>query len=834
MRSATSILVIAGLFTVTVLLAIGLATGGAMADDGVGHDQSAIEHADHGPMSVNWSWETGGFTDSELYINLDLEDDLDDGTEIELVANASSEEYELIGEYDDTNERIVIQRDRGEFDELIANHNEFGIEPRNYESDPAEHEVDLGTLHQLEHSAEIDGDVFHVESPLLFEDSSYVVEVRTDDWTLITEVTANRTALTLELPRLYPGEPVSVTVSDEVRDVYADQLTPGDDPGVAEIDEGNVLITDESGPGGTYFDENITFDILVEWGDPPNTTVISDVPYEDETLLFSEVGYELEAGDYLLTLSPTHTDDSFQLVVEEDGSPAVGAITTDDGFFIPLYIMLPALFILLLMTVLGAVVFRHKSGGGHQPTAQTDSQQTITIELIDEQTGDPVRQRRDITLQYGDGKEDRQTVVGGTTEFPLVDEPVTIIDPASSHQQTITQPGTHQLPVPPQRETLTVVDAIDGDNQPISGATVRYQAADLPAQTVETTEDGTFEIEIPSSVDPSTLSLEISHERYERAELTSPDSRVLELTPKTGSLVVETQIDGEAVSSVDIEVRPLDEYPTSRFQPARFRSEADGTITIPDLRTGRYTISTQFDGDYEITAATRECEIETGHTARVTLDSSLEFTLDGPTRDRIDELRSKANDLVPTSRDGAIPHYYASVLLAVLDTVERIPGRGAGVIEAGVDPAELIEATCDAVDAAIDYTREAMTTRQNVDLFSACDHLSTTRIDWADDAVDALTVDDLINLFDKSEAELRRELPFEQVDDLISDRRKELATIGPAREQFNAVRDHVRRQPGNTDPEKIAHLAVSRFMLDAVESLFNYSDLLDRLKQTTF
>jgi hypothetical protein len=279
-------------------------------------------------------------------------------------------------------------------------------------------------------------------------------------------------------------------------------------------------------------------------------------------------------------------------------------------------------------------------------------------------------------------------------------------------------------------------------------------------------------------------------------------------------------------------VTPDDAHTRQVTEEVTATTGGDGTVSVSGLSVGEYVARLDFPSDATVETEPASMSVTAGDSTTATVSASFAFTIGDRQRERIDQLHRDISDLTPSNRDGAIPYYSGSVLSAVLMTVDEFPDSGVAFVRHGVDPDAITDATIDAVAAAVDYTQDAMTNRKNSDLFSACRGLRDARTKWDGD----VTVEQLLSMVADEKANHRGELidRLEDVEALLSTKQNEVTTVTPARDQYQAVRDHATELRGLSSVEQRVHFFVGLQMLDAVESLFDHPELVDRLEETVF
>ncbi|SEH46830.1 hypothetical protein SAMN05192561_102203 [Halopenitus malekzadehii] len=667
----------------------------------------------------------------------------------------------------------------------------------------------------------------------------------------------------------------------------------------------------------TNDDENATptVDVYVSWenrsGEP---RLLEDVPVDvdNETLVVPETGYRLTGTGHTLLIVTEEDETAVASIVDgsadEDtgvepltgGIGGAGGIVGIVGTVIGSTIGQAILGFLLVVVIGGIGVFKLTSSGGSDGPGGSGGRgqsgagggmgiQTVDVDLVDA-SGDPVDTTRTVVFEPTGGMANtmnpQQKRVAGSGEVDVPEQQYYVRVEGSDTGTTLPRgQESIRVQVPPQQGTVTVHSARDEDER-IAGAEIRCRApedvitTDVDGDDLRTDGDGTTTLELPPSVDPESVTLEVEHDRYESTE--SGLQQSIGLEPKTGTIVVETGIDGQSAGNVPVSVQPVGEFPRANDGGTEARSDDDGSVTIDDLVIGEYRVTASFDSDAIVDVDEETVEVVADEQRRVSIDGAFDFDL-APYQARIDELNEEIADLTRSNRDGAIPYYYGSVLTAALDLLATFPDQGLLFVEHGVDPDEVTEAVLAAVADAIEYTRDAMTTKQNVDLFGACSSLRNERVRWEGDPAVLTTsgddrrsggsgqrsssgrrgggrsddrrgrsgggtgasrgsdqrtamLEELVTVVaaDRADHRGRTADRLEETEAVLSERRGEVSTVSPVREQYDRIKDHLSSTPGDTRTETRVQFVVSAWMLDAVQRVFDHPELVDRLEETVF
>jgi hypothetical protein len=162
----------------------------------------------------------------------------------------------------------------------------------------------------------------------------------------------------------------------------------------------------------------------------------------------------------------------------------------------------------------------------------------------------------------------------------------------------------------------------------------------------------------------------------------------------------------------------------------------------------------------------------------------------------------------------------------------EVQNSGYPLLVAGVSPDEVVDAVLDAGEVAAETISDVMTSKRNVDLFSACSDLQSVSATWQGQ----LSVSRVTELATQDIGQQRGEIldQLETVDERISASVSDMAEVSPAREMWEAVRTMVRDNTGATQVESAALIAVAEALLDAIEGLFDDDDLRKRMERTVY
>jgi hypothetical protein len=360
--------------------------------------------------------------------------------------------------------------------------------------------------------------------------------------------------------------------------------------------------------------------------------------------------------------------------------------------------------------------------------------------------------------------------------------------------------------------------------------------ANETTETKQTGDGGQVRFDPPPEAE--TVALVVDHEKYQEAtverELPKDGlNETIELSQRPGQLRVQSRIDGVATGGMNIKIVP-EEPALERLYSGEGTKEAttdeSGEYVDDRLLVGRYRVSLAPPKQLEHLFETRDDRAVVDQPAEtVTLEASFTWSLSAPQRDRIDRIRTELRDVTAKSGvDVAIPQYYASVVETVLDAVESFPERGHYFAEIDADPDTVADATLDAAAEATETISEAMSTKRNLDLFTACSDMSAANVRWTGD----FHMKTLIERLNEDPMAARRAFAAraDEVADRIDAERGSLSEIAPAREMLERV--DIDGSGRGADGIVSVHVAI--LLLDAIEELFEHRELTERLSRTVF
>jgi len=483
-----------------------------------------------------------------------------------------------------------------------------------------------------------------------------------------------------------------------------------------------------------------------------------------------------------------------------------------------------------IWTGTASVVGGSTTGSAGPPTYDT------TVRLEDE-TGSLISGKTQVTLTRGQGLEGSQTetITGGSATVPLRQGDWTA--KATQNGQTVrAQTQVHRggqrltLQFSGRAVRLTVVDKETRAQIPDATLSV---TVDGERQRHTPNQNGRWEETFPRSAD--SISVTVTHDRYEEVtisrSLQEDINGTVQLTPLKGTLVASVTVDGRGVGDIPVELTPTDTALSDGFSDT---TDASGEVTFEDVRIGTYRAAPSLtDKPTEFSADDVSVRISEGQRTRETLPVRFDYELTGDHRRRIRDLRDRASDIATVSRrDGAIPSFYASVLHELLDTTEAIPTQAQPLLVAGIAPDRVVEAMLSAVEKAADTVDDVMSSKRNVDLFAACTDLPSASVTWNGEA----SIERLLELSTQESGQQREGLTdqVEQAEDRIATERSDVAEISPAQEMLEAVRTMVRDSATLSQVDSAALVVAASALLDAIESLFDRTQLRERMERTVY
>ena len=391
-------------------------------------------------------------------------------------------------------------------------------------------------------------------------------------------------------------------------------------------------------------------------------------------------------------------------------------------------------------------------------------------------------------------------------------------------------PDSLRLSIELPEVSLTVRDS--DQDAPVPDASVRLDG-DGQTLTKQTDSAGSVSFDPPSGAERVTITT--VHDRYHESvsefALDGSVTETIDLDAKTGTLALVTSIDGTRTGGMDITIAPADDYLNKLYSSdENVTSEPDGTYQS-SVTVGRYRAEidppASIEGLYRSSEVT--FEVTEGDRTEIEMDAAFTWELSQAHRDRISQIRRDMEQITGKSGiDLAIPNYYASVIETVLDAVEAFPEQGDQFVSVEAHPDEITDAALDAADAAVDTVADAMSTKRNRDLFTACADMPDAAVRWQG----SFDLPALVERLDGDQMAVRRSYAAraDSVSERIDSERGTVSETAPARSMLDEVEiesrgDHV---------EEVVATHVAIMLLDAVDELFDHPELTERLSRTVF
>ena len=466
----------------------------------------------------------------------------------------------------------------------------------------------------------------------------------------------------------------------------------------------------------------------------------------------------------------------------------------------------------------------------------------VTVQLVDRRTGRQANTDLDVTVRSSSSRPGRPsdqrriTVTGGQGVVSLP-KGTWEFDPGKrgkTVQEPIQRSTRVQIPVKP---TGLAFRARSPEGDPVVGATVSFTVNGQERQ-LSTGDNGVTKSELPAGV--TEIEVTIDHDRYEpvtRTLNTATGGRIgakpnldETLEPLTGGLETVVTLDGEDVPDVAVVAEP---GPDVVGGTERTTTDRAGRAAFDDLPIGEYTVGVDLEGAAEeFVAPDSTVTVTEGETRTEGLPVRFDYRLGGGSTRRIEAVRSRLDATTSHPRsDMSIPAFYASVVEELLRTVERVPEEGTTFLAAGRSPEETVDALLAAAEAGVDAVDEAMSDKQNVDLFAACADMEPAGATWDG----SFSLADLFELAELQPGKRRGRVAerLDTVNDRISDELRGLSEVGPARSAWEQTRD-LASDRSREGLEAAATTMLAEGLLEAIEALFERESLRERMTRTVF
>ena len=700
-----------------------------------------------------------------------------------------------------------------------------------------------------------------LSSPALVNDETYTVTVHSGAQ-YTTTTTASGGSVTVENPALLELASVNVTVAYDGTDVVS-----VDDYRIHEVTTATVVAAT-----GNTTTLNLTESALPSQAGLADASVIGaertvavDVdrtPSGDVTL----DGVSLNvSGSYRVLL---RTADGASYPVRVGAGDALGEIQTpaaaggtdggtDGGAGLAdSPVLLGGAGAVLVLVIVGAFavlqtdVLGGPSGGGRESRSETVEVEVLDpdgsvhdgpVEVVYREAG-PLggdgssgRQRSQPGRNDPAGgrgrKQDKETIDGRRTlEFFPKEWELTVQDPLSIRGGSVRfdpeRSDTVTLDLEPQRRRLRVVDEV-GD--PIDGVEV---AVDGDRRQTDASGEATFQ----RPPGERRTNVRTDHPVYEDADRrlrwASDGTTELALDVDSGGLAVTAAVDGEPTAGIDVTVERADGRPVAD-DPRTGETDGDGSVSFSGLVVGEYTVTA--DAGESFTTDERTVSVAVDRTEPVELSVSFRYELSPDHDRRLSALADAADELRPSQQlDGAVHHYYGTVIESLADVIGGLPDAGHRFVDAPAAPAAVTAALLDTGEELLDLTRVALNDKRNVDLFTACAEMQSVRTGWADGYDEAALFEALTAEPNGLIRDVSRRL--EETDEFLQSRRDEVTVDSPVREPYAEVDSYARSAADPVPP--LASAAALSFAVDgylrAIEDVFDEPTLRERLDSTVY
>jgi hypothetical protein len=597
---------------------------------------------------------------------------------------------------------------------------------------------------------------------------------------------------------------------------------------------------------------------------------LTDVDATDGTVNLSGTGYALEEGGYYQLLLAFDGRPTLPVTIGEggsygsltaaqaDGGGDAGGDGSASGGLLPSFPSSDIVFVVFVvfvvaLGVLAVVWFLTRDTKGRPAGEPTTPPTELTVNVRDKKRGvpydAPVRlvaepRRSSETVQSSEpARRKTERVEGGEATVSLdggVDDWEVTVDADKQrgprHVSTAYQTENLTFEIPPYEVDVVVHD--ETTDEPLSDVAIDV-GEDGRTDRLRTGPDGSARLELSRQADGARLA--VDRDRYESKEKAVRRERFAEshgeavtfrLTPERGSVAATVSVDGVPRPNVAVELDARDEWTRPRLEDARATTDANGRVSFDGVPVGQYRVTASADAPW-FDCSPSDVTVSAGETADVTLDVAFVWSLDDGQRDRANAIRDGVDDLTSSrTTDVAVPRYYGSVVDSLLDTVERLPDCGRQFARTGASPDHVTDAVLDRADDLVGVVDDAMTTKHNVDLFTACADMPDARVEWTD----SFEVVYLFELVGQQRVEQRRELRarLQSVDERIDGERGAVSSIHPVSDTYDKVKRLVGRAKDDDDVTHAVTVFAACGLLDAAEGLFDEPALRERLERTMF
>lgn len=376
------------------------------------------------------------------------------------------------------------------------------------------------------------------------------------------------------------------------------------------------------------------------------------------------------------------------------------------------------------------------------------------------------------------------------------------------------------------------------NREPLGEATVEA-TADVGEWKMDKTDgEGRVQFELPRSA--STVSFTATYgdlppveSEYQIEEIVQ-DGVNLPIAEGTGTMRVETTVDDRVWPEVDVHITPVSEGAKMFTDKGTVTTDSQGRQMVEGIPVGEYELSAhpQVDG-VETTAAIELVRVAADEMVEVTLSIRIHYSLSDTRRERLNDLRERIAALSDSpDRDVAIPRYYGTVLIAVLELVEAIAVAPERADRAGTAPDAAVDALLDGTEMGLDIVADAMSERKVVSIAKACEPMPSAEVTWRG----VTTLADFFHRVNTGPKSQRRALrdQLAATGEIIEKQWGEVNEIAPAKKVHKRV-DRLESEIGDIDDELIiiAQTYVGICLVDAAKSIFEHDALVERLNNRT-
>jgi len=466
----------------------------------------------------------------------------------------------------------------------------------------------------------------------------------------------------------------------------------------------------------------------------------------------------------------------------------------------------------------------------------------VAIRLVDNRTEELVRTDENIAAHYKkSGGLTKIQVSDGTTKTTLKEGHWEFSSDADAIEGTKSKRvhGKTVVDIPVSRAGAEFRVLSMVDDSPLSDATVTLAPGDTPKEDGDILRPigkGLHTDNLPAGV--STAAVTVTCDRYQSEERTYEDvgnnlRDTIKLAPKQGTMEVTVTLEGNPIESIPVVISAKSGIVTEETR--RERTNPRGQVVESGVGVGEYDVTVDLPAEaeeFEMDDVDNPVTVTEDETTRVDVDIRFTYELSPNVHQRLDDLRDRLDSIASHPRsDVAIPTFYASVVYELLDTVEDVPRNPELFLENGYAPAATVDALLAAAEAGVEAIDEAMSSKQNVDLFAACGDMTPVDAVWGGSF-------DLADLFEcaaqdsgRRRADIAQRL--DEVDDTISQELRDLSEVRPAQDMWEQTRD-MARDTTREDLEMAAITVLTLGLLDAIEALFDRQPLRERMMRTVF